>query len=192
MKFDSLVLMLSLVAAPVLGTMAHGPSIQNTEPTGSQHTVILGKDAQVEGFPADAIYEEGPLVEGLRNGTWKRYHANGGLRSEIHYTDDAPFGDYKLFTDDGLLFEEGRWEHGVNVGHLRRYWPNGTIQQMLTFDKNGVGQGQQRYFHNNGQLEMLVELYDGQEQGDLVRLDRDGQVVKRTTYSDGRIVQRSE
>ena len=64
--------------------------------------------------------------------------------------------------------------------------------RCLTFDKNGVGQGQQRYFHNNGQLEMLVELYDGQEQGDLVRLDRDGRVVKRTTYSDGRIVQRSE
>ena len=54
------------------------------------------------------------------------------------------------------------------------------------------GQGQQRYFHDNGQLEMLVELVDGQESGDLIRLDREGWVVSRTTYSTGHIVQRSQ
>ena len=193
MKFDSLILMLSMVVAPVLGSMAHGPSASPSasEPSQVQHTVVLGKDANVENFPPDAVYEEGPMVDGRRNGLWTRYHFNGEIRSEIHYTNDAPFGDYKLFTETGLLFEEGRWEHGVNVGHLRRYWPNGTIQQMLTFDKLGVGQGQQRYFHDNGQLEMLVELNDGQEQGDLVRLDRDGRVIDRTTFDSGRIVQRT-
>ena len=37
----------------------------------------------------------------------------------------------------------------MNVGSLRRYWPNGSVQQILAFDGNGVGQGQQRYFHDN-------------------------------------------
>ena len=192
MKIDSFILMLSMVTAPVLGSLAHGPSINNDASSAPEHVVILGKDAGVNGFPGDAIYEEGPMANGMRNGHWKRYYSNGSLRSEIHYIDDAPFGDYKLFSDTGKLIEEGRWEHGVNVGHLRRYWPNGTVQQLLTFDEIGVGQGQQRYFHDNGQLEMLVVLKDGREEGDLIRLDRDGRVINRTTYTSGHIVQRSE
>ena len=195
MKFDSFILMLSMVVTPILGTMAHVPGNDQKEPTSTpedkEHMVILGKDAEVHNFPAEAVYEEGPMVNGMRNGNWKRYYASGQLRSLIHYTDDAPFGAYTLFTETGSLMEEGRWEHGVNVGHLRRYWPNGTVQQLLTFDEFGVGQGQQRYFHDNGQLEMLVELKDGQEEGDLVRLDREGRVVNRTTYISGRIVQRA-
>jgi antitoxin component YwqK of YwqJK toxin-antitoxin module len=163
-----------------------------SDTTEKKHVVILGKDAAISDFPDDAIYEEGPMVDGKRNGDWKRYYASGQMRSQIHYTDDAPFGAYKLYTESGSLMEEGRWEHGLNVGHLRRYWPNGTLQQLLTFDEFGVGQGQQRYFHNNGQLEMLVELKDGQEEGDLVRLDREGRVVNRTTYLSGRIVQRAD
>lgn len=193
MNFDTTILMLSMLVAPVLGSMTTGPGKSGGEvPQSPEHVVILGKDAQVQDFPADAVYEEGQMLEGRRNGVWKRYHANGEVRSEIHYTNDAPFGGYKLYSDSGKLIEEGRWEHGVNVGHLRRYWPNGTIQQMLTFDANGVAQGQQRYFHDNGQLEMLVELNNGEEQGDLVRLDRDGRVVSRTTYNSGHIVQRTD
>lgn len=160
-------------------------------PEGKTHVVVLGKDSGVDAFPADAIYEEGDLVDGERNGLWTRFHASGEKRSEIHYASNQPFGDYRLYDEAGQLYEEGRWEHSMNVGALRRYWPNGSIQQILAFDGNGVGQGQQRYFHDNGQLEMLVELVDGQESGDLIRLDREGRVVSRTTYSTGHIVQRS-
>ena len=171
------------------------PSVSNaddpTQPESTVHVVILGKDYDVEGFPANAVYEEGDLVDGERSGLWSRFHATGTLRSEIHYASGQPFGDYRLYDADGNLYEEGRWEHSMNVGSLRRYWPNGSVQQILAFDGNGVGQGQQRYFHDNGQLEMLVELVDGQESGDLIRLDREGRVLSRTTYSTGHIVQRS-
>ena len=79
----------------------------------------------------------------------------------------------------------------MNVGKLRRFWPNGTPQQILTFDSQGVGQGEQRHYHDNGQLEMVVELSNGEEYGDLVRLDREGRVISRTTYQKGRVVQRT-
>ena len=153
--------------------------------------VVLGENSGIASFPSDAIYEEGDFVDGEKNGLWTRYYANGKMRSQIHYAADQPFGDYRLYGEQGELFEEGRWENSMNVGSLRRYWPNGSIQQILSFDGNGTGQGQQRYFHDNGQLEMLVELVDGQESGDLIRLDREGRVVSRTTYSTGHIVERS-
>ena len=56
-----------------------------THPEGTAHVVILGKDSGIEAFPSDAIYEEGDLVDGERNGLWSRFHSNGNLRSEIHY-----------------------------------------------------------------------------------------------------------
>ena len=160
-------------------------------PEGKSHMVVLGENSGIASFPSDAIYEEGDFVDGEKNGLWTRYYANGKMRSQIHYAADQPFGDYRLYGEQGELFEEGRWENSMNVGSLRRYWPNGSIQQILSFDGNGTGQGQQRYFHDNGQLEMLVELVDGQESGDLIRLDREGRVVSRTTYSTGHIVRRS-
>ena len=160
-------------------------------PKGKSHQVVLGENSGVVSFPSDAIYEEGDLVDGEKNGLWTRYYANGAMRSEIHYAANQPFGDYRLFGEEGELFEEGRWENSMNVGALRRYWPNGSIQQILSFDSNGTGQGEQRYYHDNGQLEMRVELVNGQESGDLIRLDREGRVVSRTTYSTGHIVERS-
>lgn len=193
MNSTRILLGLLLLSGSALSTAS--PSLTGgddpTHAEGTAHVVILGKDSGVEAFPADAIYEEGDLVDGERNGLWTRFHANGALRSEIHYASGQPFGDYRLFDTDGNLYEEGRWEYSMNVGSLRRYWPNGSVQQILAFDANGVGQGQQRYFHDNGQLEMLVELVDGQESGDLIRLDREGRVLSRTTYSTGHIVQRS-
>ncbi len=192
MKFDSLLLLVSLMVSPIIGGFANVATPFTEAPSQPEHVVITGLDAGIDDFPAHAVFEEGDLIDGRREGLWQRYHANGAVRSEIHYHNDTPFGDYKVYSEGGLLTEEGRWEQGVNVGHLRRFWPNGTIQQMLTFDKMGVAQGQQRYFHDNGQLEMLVDLRDGQEEGDLVRLDREGRVLSRTTYRSGRIVQRAQ
>ena len=168
-------------------------AVQSTPdaPKGKSHMVVLGKNSGIAAFPSNAIYEEGDLVNGEKNGLWTRYYANGEMRSQIHYAANQPFGDYRLYGEQGELFEEGRWENSMNVGSLRRYWPNGSIQQILSFDGNGTGQGQQRYFHDNGQLEMLVELVNGQESGDLIRLDREGRVVSRTTYSTGHVVERS-
>lgn len=161
------------------------------DPEGKAHVVVLGKDSGLDSFPADAVYEEGDLLDGVRQGVWTRFHANGTLRSEIEYASGDAFGEYRLYDERGQLYEEGRWEYGMNVGTLRRYWPNGSIQQILQFDALGVAQGEQRHFHDNGHLEMVLQLKDGQEHGDLIRLDREGHVTSRTTYRDGRIVQRS-
>lgn len=166
-------------------------SVTGGDSEGQTHVVILGKDSGLESFPDDAVYEKGHLVNGAREGMWTRFHPNGNLRSEIEYASGDAFGEYRLYDEQGQLYEEGRWEYGMNVETLRRYWPNGSIQQILQFDALGVAQGEQRHFHDNGHLEMVLQLQDGQEHGDLIRLDRKGHVISRTTYRNGRIVQRS-
>ena len=192
MTFNRLILAaaaLASVALPFSLGAAHSEAHSTGEPSAKVHVVILGKDSGLENFPDEAVYEEGDLINGERNGLWKRYFPSGLLRSEIHFASGDVFGDYRLYNNTGELYEQGRWEHGMNVGKLRRFWPDGTIQQLLTFDSEGIGQGEQRHYHNNGQLEMVVQLYDGEESGDLIRLDREGRVLSRTTFENGRLVQ---
>ena len=106
--------------------------------TDETHVVVLGKESGRTDFPADAVFEEGPMVDGAQ---WlvEAVPQQRAARSEIHYASGTPFGDYRLYDDQGQVFEEGRWEHGMNVGKLLRYWPNGTLQQQLTFDSQGHG-----------------------------------------------------
>lgn len=186
----SLLMGLTLISSTGTGT-GTATGTDTAAASGETHVVVLGKESGRSDFPADAIYEEGTLLEGERNGLWKRFHNNGLIRSEIHYAGSVPFGDYRLYDDQGRLYEEGRWEFGMNVGQLLRYWPNGELQQQLTFDSQGVAQGQQRHYHDNGQLEMVVDLQNGEESGDLIRLDREGRVIQRTTYRNGQLVQRA-
>lgn len=137
------------------------------------------------------IYETGQVdLDGNKVGVWFRFYDNGELRSQVTYVDDTPQGEYRLFAEDGTMYELGWWEYGVNVGTLFRYWPNGQPQQVLQFDDFGVGIGKQCYYHDNGQLEMVVTLVDGVEHGDIIRLDRSGRIISRVTYHYGRIVKR--
>ena len=184
MLFQSWSLMLgwALAAATI-------PSSTDPLPDATQ-VVVLGKESGRADFPAESIYEEGHLLDGERNGLWKRFHSNGNLRSAIHYVSGVPFGDYRLFDAQGQVYEEGRWEHGMNVGELLRYWPDGTLQQQLHFDAQGIAQGEQRHYHDNGQLEMVVPLEDGEEHGDLIQLDREGRVIQRTTFRNGQVARR--
>ena len=115
MKFDSLLLLVSLMVSPIIGGFANVATPFTEDPSQPEHVVITGLDAGIDDFPAHAVFEEGDLIDGRREGLWQRYHANGAVRSEIHYHNDTPFGDYKVYSEDGLLTEEGRWEQGVNV-----------------------------------------------------------------------------
>ena len=194
MTFNRMILATTALVSALfpLGLIAADDAASCTaDPSAKVHVVILGKDSGLDGFPTEAIYEEGDLIDGERNGLWKRYYPTGQVRSEIHFSSGDAFGDYRLYNQTGELYEEGRWEHGMNVGKLRRFYPDGTIQQLLTFDSHGVGQGEQRHYHDNGQLEMVIQLSDGEESGDLIRLDREGRVINRTTFSNGSVVQRS-
>jgi hypothetical protein len=149
------------------------------------HTSVLGAESGVTGFPAEAIFEEGPMVDGERNGIWSRFHPDGAMRAQLTYESGRPNGPYSLFDKSGNVIEEGVWTRSSNTGELRRYYPNGTLRQIFTFDSTGKRHGEQRYYHDNGQLEMLVNMVSGAEQGDVTRMDRTGRVISRTSFQAG-------
>ena len=151
----------------------------------SVYTAVLGIESGIVGFPADAIFEEGAMLDGERHGVWSRFRADGAMRSQVTYEAGRPNGPYSLYDKLGNVMEEGNWTRSANTGELRRYFPNGTLRQIFTFDNIGKRHGEQRYYHDNGQLEMVVNMTHGAEEGDVVRMDRTGRVISRTSFRTG-------
>lgn len=92
--------------------------------------------------------------------TVRVYSDEGVLLSEINYVNGRPLGNYRYYYIDGKLMEEGIWDHGHQVGVLKRYDKNGNICQFFNFDEHGNRVGNQLYYYSSGTIraEKLLDL----------------------------------
>ncbi|MCA0428974.1 MAG: SpoIIE family protein phosphatase [Bacteroidetes bacterium] len=76
-------------------------------------------------FNSKQVVEEGHYLDSKKINTWKTYHDNNKLKSEINYKDDLPFGLAKFFNSDGKLLLEGNLDDKNFVGDYYLYDANG-------------------------------------------------------------------
>jgi peroxiredoxin len=72
------------------------------------------------------------VAGGLRDGTWKAWHANGKLASEGAYQFDRQNGGWRYWHDNGAVFAEGTFDYGVKHG----WWITRTSAGMA--EKSGL------------------------------------------------------
>jgi antitoxin component YwqK of YwqJK toxin-antitoxin module len=125
--------------------------------------VIKGYMVSDVNYSPEAVVEEGTFVDNRKEGLWKHYTPNGDLRSEINYTFNRPEGPYTLYYANGQVEEKGSWSRNRNTGAFTRYYENGQLQQEFQFSDNGKRNGVQKYYHENGQLELEVNIANGKE-----------------------------
>ena len=56
-------------------------------------------------YPGGQLSEEGPLLQGYRDGHWKIYDEAGTLRMEGNYLDDKRIGEWKAYDEKGMLVQ---------------------------------------------------------------------------------------
>jgi len=137
------------------------------------------------GYPDGALVEEGRYTNSKRIGTWRRYWPNGNVMSEITYQMGRPKGDYTTYYPSGKVEESGSWDLDRNTGKFQRYHPNGKLAQDFVFNENGQRDGEQKYFHENGQLAVAVQIKEGREEGTLKRYTPDGQLQQVAEFNGG-------
>jgi antitoxin component YwqK of YwqJK toxin-antitoxin module len=137
------------------------------------------------GYPDGSIVEEGRYANGKRVGPWKRYWPNGRVMSEVTYRMGRPQGPYATYYPTGKLEEQGTWDLDRNTGRFQRWHPNGRIAQDFVFNAYGLRDGEQKYFHENGQLAVQVTIVDGKEDGTLERYTPDGQLQQVARFNQG-------
>ena len=175
-----------MLALPLASMANLGEELNKVDKNGMRqgYWIVKGYMSDEDGFPANATVEEGNYVNNSKEGVWKRYFANGELRSEITYENDSPYGAYSIYYDNGQLQEKSTWHRNKNVGEFKRFYENGEPQQDFFFSDSGKRNGVQRYFHENGQLELEVNIVNGKEEGKMTRYFENGK-VKETKILNG-------
>lgn len=126
---------------------------------------ITGAISDEADYKKSQVVEEGIYEDNKRQGTWKKYHPSGLVKSEINYVNNLPRGAYKVYYINGKLEESGDWQGNKNVGIFKRYHENGKLAQDFTFTANGKRDGIQTYYYENGKVLMTVEIEDGVANG---------------------------
>lgn len=146
-----------------------------------------GPVADKPDYDEGVLYEEGRYLDNRRTGTWKRYWPSGKPRTVINYVKGFPKGEYTLFYPDGKQEEKGTWDLDRNTGTFKRWHPNGNVAQDFVFDAYGTRNGVQRYYYENGQLEVEVEIVKGREEGVLKRYYPNGDLQETARFNAGAV-----
>jgi antitoxin component YwqK of YwqJK toxin-antitoxin module len=144
-------------------------------------------------------------ANGLRQGAWKEFYANGKVKTEGHYLDDKKNGYFKEYNEFGNLVTVTKWDNGVLVKNppelakietVTTYWPNGKPKEVGNY-KDGVPEGVFRQFSDSGTVtgaEIYLEgilvgkgVFDksGVKQGHWQEFYDTGELKGEGDYKDG-------
>lgn len=137
------------------------------------------------GYQPGQLMAEGAYVGNRREGVWKRYWPTGKLKSLITYKMGRPIGPYTTYYPDGKVEEDGSWDLDRNIGRFKRFHTNGKLAQDFHFNDYGIRNGVQKYYHENGQLAVEVEITNGKEDGTLKRYYANGDLHQVAEFNGG-------
>ena len=102
------------------------------------------------------------IMNGKKEGIYRKYYENGQLCEEVNYIDDKMNGIYKRYHENGQLW--------IEVNYIDN-------------EKNGI----YKSYYENGQLWLEVNYIDDKENGIYKLYYQDGKLFEEVNYIDGEI-----
>jgi uncharacterized protein len=102
------------------------------------------------------IIDEG----GRKQGPWKEYYREGGLRAEGSYRD------------------------GIRIGSWKFYFPDGSIEQLGNFTDRGKEHGTWTWYYPDSTLRRVESYTNGLKNGEMVEYNEQGVPIAKGTYVD--------
>jgi antitoxin component YwqK of YwqJK toxin-antitoxin module len=100
----------------------------------------LGKFTIYYDNPKNTIEEQGTWAGKTFNEKFVRYHENGIIAQEKTFNVAGKTeGTVKYFYSNGQVELEFNTSNGNAKGTATRYWPNGEVKEIITFDAEGNG-----------------------------------------------------
>ncbi len=99
--------------------------------------------------------------QGMKQGFWKEYFREGGLRSE------------------------GNYANGIRTGAWIFYFPEGTVEQKGNYNDKGKEQGKWVWYYQDGILRREEEYKAGVLNGPVSEYDEKGNIIASGTYEEG-------
>ncbi len=162
---------------------------------------------------SDRLLEEGSYTDGKKNPITHKieFYENGCLKEATDYYNDIKDGQSFTFYPNGSRREELKFDDGRKISYCKSYYPNGTLKEDAYYSKgyrNGYcytfredGTKIREAHYKNGELEGVCSDYDDQNRltqlchykagtmhGAVESYDKDGTMISRTVYVNGRKV----
>ncbi|MEJ6583788.1 MAG: hypothetical protein QNL61_07365 [Crocinitomicaceae bacterium] len=192
-----LFIMLLVFSSPslILATDDQGGETNKVDGQGRKQGkwVYLGKDRPEFGFPLNGKIEEGPYINDRKEGVWIKYHNDGvtpKLKGEYH--NNRPSGKYTKLYPDGTIREVGTFDRNKYADSLKRYHENGVLEYEADYNETGKEQGVVKYYYPNGQEEFIFESQNGIPTGKASRYYENGDVKEIIYYAADGSIERSE
>lgn len=109
------------------------------------------------------------VTNGLRNGDFIVYYANGKVQMQGKMLDNKNVGQWKYYRVDGSLETEGTFEDDLPVGLWKWFYPNGVIAESGIFN-DGKRFGEWKNFDTSGTL-ISLRKYDNDKIVDSLRVN---------------------
>lgn len=88
---------------------------------------VIGEEDGPWTYRNGGMVEKGSYYDGMRQGTWKLWYANGKLASEIEFDQDLPNGKFITYWENGNTKETGKYITGEKTGLWNKYDEEGTL-----------------------------------------------------------------
>ena len=140
-------------------------------------------------------YEEN-YKDGKEDGKWTYWYENGQKHVEGNYTNGKGNGKWTEWNKHGKIVYEGNYKDGKE-GRATRYWyfssyadspEDGKKKRKEENYFNGMTDGKQISWYENGQKEKEGNYKDGKKVGKFISWDKSGQIVWERNYKDGKCI----
>lgn len=144
---------------------------------GSSYSNAILKDGEGK------LLEEGPVLNGNRNGTWIKYADDGRIQLLSSYRDGLLNGPVLRFSNRGQIEEKTFYKDNLYHGPRVTY-RFGRPQQEMNYFENELD-GMKRTYQNNGKVQEEVEYNMGVQDGIYRFYDDQGNMTLDYLYKNG-------
>ena len=131
----------------------------------NKQTVLAGNGVIKEQYHSKKPKSEKHYKNGLLNGKYTEWNANGTVRVEGHYKNGKKDGEWKLWNFVAhTLYQVTNYKEGEKDGLFMEYNPNEILVIKGVYD-DGEKNGKWEYYFNNGSKDMIGSFANGKQQG---------------------------
>ena len=128
----------------------------------------------------------GEMIDGLRDGIWIDYSADGKVKRIGMYKAGKPSGFWEWYKQDNLLIADGNYLLGEKEGIWNLYFKNKEKRLKLTYKKGDLN-GIQKTFYQGGSTECVLGYKDNRLEGYATNYYRNGKPRGEVFYENGRV-----
>ncbi|MEL6717546.1 MAG: hypothetical protein AAFP82_02435 [Bacteroidota bacterium] len=135
------------------------------------------------------LVEEGFIRNGVKTGTWVKYHPEGkSIKSMASYIDGQLNGVFLEMDQHNRILSRVGYKNGIYHGPGAKYRTNRPVEEFTYKDGKLDGKFKQ-YDDRYGTLIKEVDYKDGEIHGRMVQYNRDEEVILEYRYENGKKVE---